>query len=73
MPRRTGLVLWASVAVAVLLLGGGIATVRRVLADGTLGDYLVLSLTVIGLAGALLVAGRIVFVSAKAERRARRS
>ena len=73
MPRRNALIFWTAVAVAVLLLGGGVATVRRVLAGGTVGDYVALSLTVVGLAAALLVAGRIVSVSARAQRRARRS
>ena len=73
MPRRNALIFWTAVAVAVLLLGGGVATVRRVLAGGTVGDFVALSLTVIGLAAALLVAGRFVLVSARAQRRARRS
>jgi hypothetical protein len=73
MSRRTTTIFWTAVAVAVFLLGGGVATVLRVLDDGAAGDYPVLSLTVIGLASALLVAGRIAFVSARAQRRARRS
>ena len=73
MPRRNALIFWNAVAVAVLMLGGGVATVRRVLAGGTVGDFVALSLTVIGLAAALLVAGRFVLVSARAQRRARRS
>ena len=73
MSRRTAMIFWTAVAVAVLLLGGGVATVRRVIAGGTVGDVVALSLTVLGLTAALLVAGRIVFVSARAQRRARRS
>jgi hypothetical protein len=73
MQRRTAMIFWTAVAVAVLLLGGGVATVRRVIAGGTVGDVVALSLTVLGLTAALLVAGRIVFVSARAQRRARRS
>lgn len=73
MSRRTAIILWTAVTVAVFLLGGGIATVPRVFSGGTVGDYVALSLTVIGLVTALLAAGRIVFVSARAQRRARRS
>lgn len=72
MPRRPAMIFWTAVAVAVLLLGGGVATVRRVFAGGTLADHVVFSLTMIGLAIALLTAGRIVFVSARAQRRTRR-
>jgi len=67
------MIFWTAVAVAVFLLGGGIATIRRVLQGGTAGDYVALSVSVVGLAAALLVAGRIVFVSARTQRRARRS
>ncbi len=67
------MIFWTAVAVAVFLLGGGIATVGRVFAGGTVGDYVSLSLIVIGLPAALLVAGRIVVVSSRARCRARRS
>jgi len=73
MSGRTLVTLWTAVAVAVFLLGGGIATMRRALARGTAGDYLTLSLTILGLIAAILVAGRIVFVSARAQRRTHRS
>ena len=59
--------------VAVSLLGVGLATFRRAFAGGKLEDYVVISLIVIALPAALLVAGRIVFVSARAQRRVRRS
>ncbi len=73
MSKRTAITFWTAVAVAVLSLGGGIATARQVLAGDTVGDYVALSLALIGLAAALLVAGRIVFVWAGVQRRARRS
>jgi len=73
MSGRTTMIFWTAVAVAVFLLGGGIATLQRFFAGGTVGDYVVLSLAVAGLTVALLVAGRIVAVSARAQRRARRS
>jgi len=72
MPRRTFLIFWTAVAVAVLLLGGGVATFRRILASGMVIDDVVLSLAILGLSAALLVAGRIVLVSARVQRRARR-
>jgi cytochrome b subunit of formate dehydrogenase len=73
MSKRTTMVFWTAVATAVLLLGGGIATARQVLAGGTVGDYVALSLALIGVAAALLVASRIVFVWAGVQHRARRS
>lgn len=73
MSRRTVVIFWTAVATAVFLLGGGVATVRRVLAGGTFGDFVVLSLTALGLAAALLVAGRIVLLAARTQRPARRS
>lgn len=66
------MIFWTAVAVAVFLLGGGIATMRRVVHGGTLGDFVALSLAASGLAAAIVVAGRIVVVSARAQRRARR-
>lgn len=69
MSRRTVIILWVAVAVAVFLLGSGVATIRRVVAGGTLGDYIVLSLAWSGVVAALVVAGRIVFVTARAQRR----
>lgn len=71
MPRRTFVAFWTSVVVSAFLLGGGVATVRRVLAGGTGADIAVLSVTALGLAGSLLVAGRVVLVLARAQRRAR--
>lgn len=71
MPGRTLLVFWAAVSVSVLLLGGAFATLRRVIAGGGTGDYAVLVITVLGLAGSLLVAGRIVLIGARAQRAAR--
>lgn len=73
MHRRTTLIFWTAVVAAALLLGGGIATARRVADGGTLGDYVALSLSLLGLVVALLVAGRIVLVMGRAQRRARGS
>lgn len=71
MPKRTMLIFWAAVAAGVLLLGGGVATFRRVASGGNALDGFVLFLSVMGLAAALLVAGRIVFIQARLQRLAR--
>lgn len=71
MPKRTRVIFWTFVAVSAFLLGGAVATVRRVLAGGTGADVAILVVTALGLAGSLLVAGRVVFVLARLQRRAR--
>lgn len=70
--KRTLLFFWTSVAVSVFLLGGGFATIRRLLGGGTVGDYVVFSLTLVGLTASLLVAGRVILVLGRAQRRTRR-
>lgn len=64
-------IFWTAAAVSVFLLGGGFATLRHVFGGGGVGDYVVLSLSVLGLAASLLVAGRNVLVAARVQRRAR--
>lgn len=71
MPRRTSVIFWASLAAAVFLLGGGIATARRAFGEPGSGDAFLLAVSLVGFAVAVLVAGRIVFVSGRAQRRAR--
>lgn len=71
MPKRALLIFWAAVAVAIFLLGGGVATLRRVLSGGNALDGLVLLVSAVGLMASLFVAGRIVFVAARVQRRAR--
>jgi len=71
MPARTVVIFWASLASAVFLLGGGIASARHAFGDGGAGDAFLLALSLVGFAAAVLVAGRIVFVSGRVQRRAR--
>lgn len=73
MPKRTMLIFWTSVAVGVLLLGGGVATAQRILSGGNALDVVLLLVTAVGFAGAALVAGRIVLVAARLQRRLRDS
>lgn len=72
MSRRTLTIFWTAVIVAVVLLGGEVATTERILGGArSIADVAVLTIAGIGLAASLLVAGRIVFVAAVAQRRAR--
>lgn len=73
MPKRTMLIFWTSVAVEVLLLGGGVATAQRILSGGNALDVVLLLVTAVGFAGAALAAGRIVLVAARLQRRLRDS
>ena len=63
--RRTLVVFWAAVAVSVFLIGSGVSSLRRVLGEGGGVDLVLLIVAIVGATGALLVAGRIVFVSAR--------
>ncbi len=71
MARRTSVVFWAAVAAAAFLLGGAVSSLRSVLAGGGARDGLLVTLSAIGLAASLLVAGRIVFVVARSQRKGR--
>ena len=62
MVRRWMLMLWSATAAAVFLLGGTVATLKAVLAGGSRINLALLALSLIGLLGSLLVAGRIVVV-----------
>ncbi|HWO70746.1 MAG TPA: hypothetical protein VNP94_08330 [Actinomycetota bacterium] len=70
MATRTVVVFWSAVAAAVFLLGGGVASVRAVLGGGGPVDVALALVSALGLSGALLVAGRIVVVTARLEREA---
>jgi hypothetical protein len=63
---------WAAVAAAVFLLGGGVSSVQALIRGGDGVAFALLSISVLGLLVALLVAGRIVFVATRIQRRARR-
>ena len=73
MPRRTLVVFWSTTAAAVFLLGGAVGSVRAILDGGGAVDAALALASALGLVAALLVAGRIVFVTARLERRARGS
>lgn len=73
MATRTVVAFWSAVAAAVFLLGGGVASVRTVLGGGGAADVALALVSAAGFAGALLVAGRIVVVTARLERRGRGS
>jgi len=62
MSRRPMLVLWSATAAAVFLLGGTVATLKAVLAGGSRINLALLALSLAGLLGSLLAAGRIVVV-----------
>ena len=72
MPRRTLIVFWTAVVAAVLLLGSEVATFGRLVGSGTVRDYVTFTLAAAGLGASLLVAGRIVFVATRLQRRIRR-
>ena len=71
MKTRTWLFFWVAVAASTFLLGGALATYRRVSAGGGATDIVFLIVTVTALAGSLFVAGRIVRAVARFERRNR--
>lgn len=72
MGRRTLVIFWGAVAAAVFLLGSGVSSVRAELGGGGIRDLVLLAISLLGLGAALLVAGRIVFVAARLQRRARK-
>jgi hypothetical protein len=70
---RPFILFWGATAGAVLFLGAAWSTASRVFGPaGTALDVLVLVLALLGLAGALLIAGRIALVTGRVRRRARR-
>ena len=71
MTARTHIYFWGAVAASVFLLGGGLATFRRVSSGGGAADMALLILSVTALAGTLFVAGRIVRAVARVQRRGR--
>ncbi len=71
MSQRSLVMFWGAVAAAVFLLGGGVSSVRSVVTGGGAEAVLLLVLSAVGLAAALFVAGRVVFVVGRFQRRAR--
>lgn len=71
MAGRTFVAFWAATAAAVFLLGGGVGSFRAAMAGGGTVDLALAALSGLGLAGAVFVAGRIVLVAARVQRRTR--
>jgi hypothetical protein len=67
MPLRAAVALWAAVAVVTVLLGAAIATVKQGLDRPA--DVVLIGVCVAGVLCALLVAGRVVWVVGRAQRR----
>ncbi len=72
-PRRTLVIFWSTTAAAVFLLGGAVGSARAILDGGGAVDVGIGVTSGVGVVAALLVAGRIVLVTARLERRARGS
>jgi hypothetical protein len=71
MKPKTVVAFWASVAAAVFLLGGTVASVEAVLRHASVEDAILLALSLLGLASAGMIAGRILLVLGRAQRRPR--
>ena len=71
MPPKTVVAFWASVASAVFLLGGAVASVEALLRHPSVANAVVLSVSLAGLMFAGLIAGRIILVVGRAQRGAR--
>ncbi len=71
MSGRTLVMFWGAVAAVVFLLGGGVGGFRAATAGGGTADLALAALSGLGLAGAVFVAGRIVLVAARVQRRTR--
>lgn len=71
MSARAYLFFWGAVAASVFLLGGALATFRRVSSGGGAADVAVLILSVSALSMTLFVAGRIVKAVARVQPRSR--
>ena len=69
MKPKTLVVFWASVAATVFLLGGTVASVEAVLRHASLADAILLALSLFGLASAALIAGRVLVVVGRGQRR----
>lgn len=69
---KTTIVFWTAVAAATFLLGGSVASVEALVDHPTAWNGIVLALSLIGFLGACTVAGRIVFVVGREQRRSLR-
>jgi hypothetical protein len=71
MKPKTVVAFWTSVAAAAFLLGGTVASVEAVARQHSAVSAIVLSVSLIGLVFAALIAGRILVVLGRAQRRSR--
>lgn len=71
MRPKTQVAFWASVAVAVFLLGGTVASIEAFARHASVENVIVLSASIIGLVSAAVIAGRILMVVGRAQRRTR--
>jgi hypothetical protein len=71
MRAKTVVAFWASVAAAVFLLGGSVASVEAFVRHPSVTTGVVLALSLLGLVFAAIVAGRILFVLGRAQRKPR--
>ncbi|MEO8424628.1 MAG: hypothetical protein ABI595_12065 [Actinomycetota bacterium] len=68
MRPKTVVLFWAAVAAAVFLLGGTVSSVEAFVRHASVVNTIVLTVSVIGLAIAGLIAGRILVVLGRAQR-----
>lgn len=71
MRARTMVAFWASVAAAVFLLGGTVASAEAFVRHASAANVIVLSVSFIGLLFAVLIAGRVLLVVGLAQRKSR--
>ena len=71
MSTRTHLFFWSAGAASVFLLGGALATYRRVSSGGSAADFALIVLSLAALSMTLFVAGRIMSAVARFQRRSR--
>ncbi len=69
MPAKTVVVFWAAVAAAAFLLGGTVGSIGALSRHVSIANAIVLLASLAGLAIAALIAGRIVVVIGRAQRR----
>lgn len=68
MPRRVSIALWLSTGVATLALGSLVASVRALLAASSAGPLVTFIVSAALLAGSLIVASRVVWMTTRAAR-----
>ena len=71
MRPKTVVAFWASVAAAVFLLGGTVASVEAFVRHTSVEDAVLLAVSLLGLVFAGIIAGRILLVLGRAQRKPR--